>query len=178
MPEVFLVDIHIEPPSPRCPGGRNAEAYFTFVDDVVTVADKNGQHVRDDHGKLYSRNEEPPHNTHATPSLTPADFSGILFRYAWQLPAAWLLWWWCQLLGAAQLPEIGGHMRRFISWCSIHTDAGSGSYAVIDDTLTVRCANGTKSVQLGGISPATHGADITARISKRAARRRRLNQRN
>ena len=46
-------------------------------------------------------------------------------------------------------------MRRFISWCSIHTDAGSGSYAVIDDTLTVRCANGTKSVQLGDIPPAS-----------------------
>ena len=44
-------------------------------------------------------------------------------------------------------------MRRFISWCSIHNEHGSGSYAVIDDTLTVRCANGTKSVQLGNISP-------------------------
>ena len=46
-------------------------------------------------------------------------------------------------------------MRRFISWCSIHTDFGSGSWAVIDDTLTVRCANGTKSVQLGDSSPAS-----------------------
>ena len=46
-------------------------------------------------------------------------------------------------------------MRRFISWCSIHTEHGSGSWAVIDDTLTVRCANGTKSVQLGGSSPAS-----------------------
>ena len=76
MPEVFLVRIHIEPPSPRCPGGRNAEAYFTFVDDVVTVTDKNGQHVRDDHGKIYSRKLEPPHNTQLDAELN----AGRLFR--------------------------------------------------------------------------------------------------
>jgi hypothetical protein len=46
-------------------------------------------------------------------------------------------------------------MRRFISWVSIHTDHGSGSYAVIDDTLTVRTANGTKSVPLNGCTPAS-----------------------
>ena len=46
-------------------------------------------------------------------------------------------------------------MRRFISWCSIHNEHGSGSWAVIDDTLTVRCANGSKSVRLRGSTPAS-----------------------
>jgi hypothetical protein len=45
-------------------------------------------------------------------------------------------------------------MRRFISWVSMHTEYGSGSWAVIDDTLTVRTANGTKSEQLNGRTPA------------------------
>jgi hypothetical protein len=44
-------------------------------------------------------------------------------------------------------------MRRFISWVSIHNEFGSGSWAVIDDTLTVRTANGTKSVPLNGSTP-------------------------
>jgi hypothetical protein len=44
-------------------------------------------------------------------------------------------------------------MRRFINW-SMHTEHGSGSWAVIDDTLTVRTANGTKSEQLNGRTPA------------------------
>jgi hypothetical protein len=46
-------------------------------------------------------------------------------------------------------------MRRFISWVSIHNEHGSGSWAVIDDTLTVRTANGSKSVQLDGRTPAS-----------------------
>jgi hypothetical protein len=46
-------------------------------------------------------------------------------------------------------------MRRFISWRSIHNEHGSGSWAVVDETLTVRCANGIKSVQLGGSAPAS-----------------------
>jgi hypothetical protein len=44
--------------------------------------------------------------------------------------------------------------RRFINWVSMHTERGSGSWAVIDDTLTVRTANGSKSEQLNGRTPA------------------------
>jgi hypothetical protein len=45
-------------------------------------------------------------------------------------------------------------MRRYINWVSMHNEHGSGSWAVIDDTLTVRTANGTKSEQLNGRKPA------------------------
>ena len=45
-------------------------------------------------------------------------------------------------------------MRRFINWISIHTEHGSGSWSVIDDTLTVRTCNGVKTAQLGGNTPA------------------------
>jgi hypothetical protein len=45
-------------------------------------------------------------------------------------------------------------MRRFINWHSIHNEHGSGSWMVLDDILTVRTCNGTKSTQLGGSTPA------------------------
>ncbi len=76
MPEVFKVTIHLELPSPRCPQGRLGEAYFTFVDNVVTITDINGQHVRDDHGKVYTRKLEPPHTTQLDAELN----AGRLFR--------------------------------------------------------------------------------------------------
>ena len=56
-------------------------------------------------------------------------------------------------------------MRRFISWCSIHTEHGTGSWAVIDDTLTVRSANGTKSVQLNGSSPASMALSLLRELA-------------
>jgi hypothetical protein len=62
-PEVFLFTVQIEAPSPRCPPGRKGEAGFTLVNDVVTVTDKNGKHLRDGSGKEYSFKLEPPTNT-------------------------------------------------------------------------------------------------------------------
>ena len=56
-------------------------------------------------------------------------------------------------------------MRRFISWCPIHNEHGSGSWAVIDDTLTVRCANGTKSVQLDGSNPASMAQSLLRELA-------------
>ena len=44
-------------------------------------------------------------------------------------------------------------MKRFVTWNSLQTEHGSGSWAVIDGMLTVRTANGTKSTQLGGMNP-------------------------
>jgi hypothetical protein len=44
-------------------------------------------------------------------------------------------------------------MRRYIDWTSLHTEHGSGSWAVIDNTLTVRTAKGVMSAQLGGATP-------------------------
>jgi hypothetical protein len=46
-------------------------------------------------------------------------------------------------------------MRRYIDWTSLHTEYGSGSWAVIDNTLTVRTADGVMSAPLGGSTPAS-----------------------
>jgi hypothetical protein len=45
-------------------------------------------------------------------------------------------------------------MRRYINWTSLHTEDGSGSWAVLDDTLTVRTCNGVMSAPLAGSTPA------------------------
>jgi hypothetical protein len=45
-------------------------------------------------------------------------------------------------------------MRRFINWRSIHNEFGDASWAVLDDTLTVRTCNGVMSAQLNGSAPA------------------------
>lgn len=44
-------------------------------------------------------------------------------------------------------------MRRFIAWNTLHTEHGHGSWALIDNMLTVRTADGTKSAQIGGMPP-------------------------
>lgn len=41
-------------------------------------------------------------------------------------------------------------MRR-VEWHALHTDNGSGSWAVLPGMLTVRTANGTKTAWLGGM---------------------------
>ena len=46
-------------------------------------------------------------------------------------------------------------MRIFITWHTLHTEYGSGSWAVIDGMLTVRTANGSKTAWLGGMSGET-----------------------
>jgi hypothetical protein len=56
MPEVFAITVQIKPPSRRLPAGQVAHGYFTFVDGVVTVTDCDGHPVRDEHGRLYTRN--------------------------------------------------------------------------------------------------------------------------
>lgn len=45
------------------------------------------------------------------------------------------------------------NMRPFVTWHSLHCEYGNGSWAVIDGLLTVRTANGSKTTQLGGMSP-------------------------
>ena len=55
--------------------------------------------------------------------------------------------------------------RRFINWISMHTEHGSGSWAVIDNTLTVRTANGTKSEQLNGRTPAAIARTLMHELS-------------
>jgi hypothetical protein len=46
-------------------------------------------------------------------------------------------------------------MRRFISWVALHTEHGSGEWAVNDNTLTVRSCHGVKSQHLGDRTPAS-----------------------
>ncbi len=46
-------------------------------------------------------------------------------------------------------------MRNFVVWNSITTHYGSGSWALIDNMVTVRTAYGTKSTQHGGMDPET-----------------------
>jgi hypothetical protein len=46
-------------------------------------------------------------------------------------------------------------MRRFIDWVELHTEHGRGSWAAIDNVVTVRTHYGTKSAQLNGQTPAT-----------------------
>lgn len=53
-------------------------------------------------------------------------------------------------------------MRKFITWNTLHTEHGSGSWAVIDDMLTVRTADGTKTAVVGGMAPS-----VLARILMR-----------
>jgi hypothetical protein len=58
-PENFRIIVELEPPGRRYPQGKTGEAYFTFVDGVVTVNDKNAQPLRDEHGKIYTRTLDP-----------------------------------------------------------------------------------------------------------------------
>ena len=44
-------------------------------------------------------------------------------------------------------------MRAFVVWHSLQCEYGNGSWAVIDGLLTVRTANGSKTTQLGNLSP-------------------------
>jgi len=45
-------------------------------------------------------------------------------------------------------------MRRFVVWHATKSEYGSGSWAIIDDSIvTVRTAHGTKSTQIGGSTP-------------------------
>jgi hypothetical protein len=75
-PEIYPLTIHLEPRTPRYPEGKTAQAYYTFVDGVVTVTDKNGQHLRDGHDKEYTRKLDPP-----TDTLVDAELNaGRLYR--------------------------------------------------------------------------------------------------
>jgi hypothetical protein len=56
-------------------------------------------------------------------------------------------------------------MRRFINWCSIHNEHGSGSWSVIDDVLTIRTCNGTKSIPLNGSTPAALAKILMAELA-------------
>jgi len=44
-------------------------------------------------------------------------------------------------------------MRKPVVWTSLHNEHGSGSWAIIDGTLTVRTKDGHKCTQLGGSTP-------------------------
>ena len=43
--------------------------------------------------------------------------------------------------------------RQFVTWHNLHTQHGSGSWALIDGMVTVRSAEGTKSAYLGCLPP-------------------------
>jgi hypothetical protein len=43
--------------------------------------------------------------------------------------------------------------RQFITWSSLDTPYGPASRAVVDQTLQVRSALGSKATQLGGMPP-------------------------
>ena len=91
MPEVFSITVHIKPPRRDFPG-QVSHGCFTVADNVVTLTDRDGEPVRDDHGKLYTRKLVPPTNAHADAEIaagfltkgfrlamlgkTPAGFSG------------------------------------------------------------------------------------------------------
>jgi hypothetical protein len=75
-PEVFFLEVELEPPSPRYPAGKTGKAYFTFVDGVVTVTDMNGQHLRDGHDKEYTRKLDAGADTHVDAELN----AGRLFK--------------------------------------------------------------------------------------------------
>jgi hypothetical protein len=75
MPSVFPITVHIHLPSRRYPSGQVAHGYFTFVDHVVAVTDCDGDPVRDEHGKLYTRKLDPG-ATHADAESA----AGFLFK--------------------------------------------------------------------------------------------------
>jgi hypothetical protein len=58
MSEVYSVIVHIKLPSRVLPTGQVAYGRFTFADGVVTLTDFDGNPVRDEHGKLYTRKLE------------------------------------------------------------------------------------------------------------------------
>ena len=56
--------------------------------------------------------------------------------------------------GGNAIPLAGSHnmtTRRFIFWHRIDCEFGPGSWAVDDDIITVTCAHGSKSAQLGSV---------------------------
>jgi hypothetical protein len=56
--EVYPITVEIKPPKGDFPG-QIADGFFTFVDGVVTVTDRNGVTAEDPHGKVYTRKLDP-----------------------------------------------------------------------------------------------------------------------
>lgn len=46
-------------------------------------------------------------------------------------------------------------MRKFIVWSQIRSEHGQGTWALIDDVVTVKTCDGQKSTQRGGSPPQT-----------------------
>ena len=44
-------------------------------------------------------------------------------------------------------------MRKFIVWSQIRSEHGQGTWALIDDVVTVKTCDGQKSTQRGGSPP-------------------------
>ena len=58
-------------------------------------------------------------------------------------------------------------MRQFIIWNTLHCEHGCGSWAVIDGTLTVLTADGSKSTHLGGMRAETLAKILMKELAQR-----------
>jgi hypothetical protein len=58
MPEVFSVTVQIRAPRGG-DAGQVCHGCYTLADGVVTLTDRDGSPVRDEHGKLYTRKLGP-----------------------------------------------------------------------------------------------------------------------
>ena len=80
MSEVYSITVHIKPPKGDFPG-QVCHGCFTVADNVVTLTDRDGNPVRDEHGKLYTRKLGPPTNAHVDAGIA-AGFLTKEFRLA------------------------------------------------------------------------------------------------
>ena len=77
---------------------------------------------------------------------------------------------WVPAMTEGATDDAGGAISAPSStWHTLHCEYGTGSWAVIDGTLTVRTANGSKTTQLGESTPESlarvdHPIDATQRV--------------
>src|SRR5262245_37272484 len=63
-PEVHLVIVEIELPSPRCPGGRSTRGHYIVTNGTVILTDPQGEPAADMSGKTYEHKLAPNDDAH------------------------------------------------------------------------------------------------------------------
>ena len=81
MPQVNAITVIVSMPSKKEPLGRLTYGFYTEVDGVVTLTDKEGKPAGDETGKKYSRKLAPNEDARAIANKMTKD-------YAWRCVAA------------------------------------------------------------------------------------------
>jgi hypothetical protein len=77
-PEVNAITVIVSMPSRKEPLGRLTYGFYTLVDGVVTLTDKEGKSAGDETGKKYSRKLAPNEDAKAVASKMTKDLRKAL----------------------------------------------------------------------------------------------------